>query len=257
MEALLDSPRARGLEPGIACRDLAFRYRGGWQLGPVELEVPRGSVTALVGPNGAGKTTLLRLLAGLLVPASGRLYLGREPVSDRWRLPREVAWVAAEPSFPCGATVRDVVVWSARSWPTAGTLEERLRQVRATLERPLDTSPQQLSRGQRLLLALELNGHRPASVLLADEPWASLDPLARERTVARLRQAAEGGKAVLISSHDLLALPLLADRYCFLARGRVVWVGDATEVPGAERGREAVSEALLQLYRQLVVEGTP
>ncbi|RMF88332.1 MAG: ATP-binding cassette domain-containing protein, partial [Nitrospirae bacterium] len=73
---------------GLEARGITFAYRGGWRLGPVDLEAPAGAVTALVGPNGAGKTTTMRLLAGLAVPRAGEIRWRGEPVADRWELAR-------------------------------------------------------------------------------------------------------------------------------------------------------------------------
>jgi|GEM_PF-1459221 len=248
MGKALDSGAAREL--ALFARGVVFRYPRGWELGPVDVVARGGEVTALVGPNGAGKTTLLPLLAGLLVPEVGEV--GLVGVRSRWELVRSVAWVPADPAFPVGATVQDLVRWHAavNQLDHTSALREELAE---TLGGRLGRKPVELSRGQRMILALQLALWSQAQAILCDEPWSALDPVSRELLLAKLRAVAEAGKVVLVASHDLLALPRLAGRYVFLAAGRVRWSGGPEEVP-RPGGSADLPSALLSLYQHVISE---
>ncbi|MEW5877369.1 MAG: ATP-binding cassette domain-containing protein [Acidobacteriota bacterium] len=238
----------------LQTRGVEFRYNTGWNLGPLDLQVPANCVTALIGPNGAGKTTLLRILAGFIVPRRGEILLGGKPVKDRTELFRRVRWVAADPAFPTGATVREVAEIALRGFGLDGPARSGyLRHLEGLLQRPLHIFPKALSRGQRLLLALELAFASEPEVLVADEPWNALDPLARASVLEQLEGLAKRGVAVFISSHDIFALPEIASNFCFLAEGQLRWCG-ALEVPAATKASGQQPQELLELYRR-VMEG--
>lgn len=233
--------------------DLQFRYGQGFRLGPLDAELVPGAVTALIGPNGAGKTTLMRLFAGFLLPTGGQLCAGDGQNLTRWQLLREVAYIPADPVFPLGATVLALARWAARQAGWSGdSLGRFLHKLASTLQRPLGLVPGALSRGQRVLLAFELAMARPKPVIVADEPWASLDPMARLRIIQALHECARAGRTVLVSSHDLFAIPTIADRYVFLANGHVRWQGSAEDVCAAPGKTPA--EALFEMYCQVVGE---
>lgn len=235
---------------------ICFRYPSGWQLGPVDLAVRRGEVTALVGPNGAGKTTLMRILAGLILPSSGVIRLDGDPVTDRWLLARRVALTPSEPAFPRGCRVRDLARLRLRSVRLNGAEAEAfLHHLAGRLGRPLMTRPHALSRGQRLTLALELALAGMPEVVVSDEPWAGLDPLAVEQLLERLKALAARGAVVLVSSHDLLALPMVARRFVFLIGGRVRAAGTLEELRSLSPCPEGdPPQVLRELYRALVSE---
>ncbi len=243
----------------LEARGIRFAYRHGWSLGPVDLRVPGGSITALVGPNGAGKTTLMRILAGLILPDDGVITLGGRPVTRRRDLGRQVALTPSEPGFPRGCRVLDLVRLAAGGAGSAGEdPEARRREISRSLGLPLRVDPRTLSRGQRLHLAIELALAGPRGAVLLDEPWAGLDPLAVDRLFSRLQALAAAGTAVLVSSHDLYALPALAHRYVFLVAGRVRAGGSLDDLRSLSPAPEAEPVRLLRaLYRRLAAGDGP
>ncbi len=192
----------------------------------VNLDVRAGAVHALVGLNGAGKTTLLRLLLGLLRPSSGHALVAGV---EAWGAPPQT-WagvghlVDAPFAYP-ELTVRENVQASARlhglSRPCADDAAEQL--VLALGLTPwADRRARVLSTGnrQRLGLAAALV-HRPA-VLVLDEPTSALDPSGIVLVRGLLRELADRGAAVLVSSHHLDEVARIADRISVLHDGRVV-----------------------------------
>jgi ABC-2 type transport system ATP-binding protein len=200
------------LTVALSAERLGKRFRGTWALADVGLDLPTGTVTALVGHNGAGKTTLLRLLAGLIAPTTGTISRG---------IRGSVSYVAQDkPLYPTWQ-VREMLEFGARmhrSWDDA-----LVRAWLADLGVPLDRTCAKLSGGQRAQVALGLAlGARP-EILLLDEPMATLDPLARvELTRALLAAVAEIGVTVLLSTHQTGDLHALADRVLLLASGGAV-----------------------------------
>jgi ABC-2 type transport system ATP-binding protein len=165
------------------------------------LEIPSGSVTALVGPNGAGKMTLLHLAVGLSQPSEGEVrVLGRSPRCDAAAVLPAVGFVAQDHPLYGGLTVADTLRLGRELNPTWDDEAARTRVDR--LDLPLRKKVGRLSGGQRAQVALTLALAKRPELLLLDEPIASLDPLARREFLSAVMEAAaEGGVTVVLSSH--------------------------------------------------------
>jgi len=241
----------------IEARGVTFRYPNGWTLGPVDLVAPRAMVTALIGPNGAGKTTLLRILGGLVRPFSGACLLDGKEVADRWELARRVALAPTEPAFPTSTTVADVLKLRADTVhvPKAEVTAAE-RQLEHRLGCSLCRRPSTLSRGQRLQCSITLALLGSPEFVLADEPWSGLDPLAMDEVLGRLKEVSRAGASVVVSSHDLHQLPVIADRFVVLVGGRVRAAGSLEEIQPLVGGSLTDPTLILkELYRRSVEGG--
>jgi ABC-2 type transport system ATP-binding protein len=168
----------------------------------LDLTVPAGQVTALVGANGAGKTTALRTMIGAIAWSTGRLeVLGTEIGAARVAVPSGVAVVPDTPAYPERWTARRV----ARAQEATGDVDHRRFEDLLTAHRvPVDRPVGTLSRGQLTQLAVAAALARDPRLLILDEPFARLDPLARTDLVDELRALmALGDRTVLLSTHDL------------------------------------------------------
>jgi ABC-2 type transport system ATP-binding protein len=206
--------------------ELGKRYGSTWALRDCTLEIPAGSVTALVGPNGAGKTTLLHLAIGLSSPSAGSVAaLGQAPE----RVLARVGFVAQEHPLYRGFTLGEMLKLGAKlnaRWDDAAA-RGRLEQ----LGLPLGQKVGKLSGGQQAQLALTLALAKRPELLLLDEPVASLDPLARREFLQTLMEAvAEGGVTVLLSSHIVTDLERVCDHIVILSRSRVQLAGPIDEI---------------------------
>ena len=207
---------------------VARSWGGRTGLRRTDLRLERGEVVALFGANGAGKTTLLRLAATLLRPSSGEVLSQGTPVRRdlrAWR--RRLAHVGHTLFLYEDLTVAENLTLHLRLRglsATAADVADHLE--RAGLAARRDERAGTLSRGlqQRAGLAQALAGD-PA-VLLLDEPFTGLDPETSDQLARRIRQAAAGGAAALVSSHDLAAGLALADRFVLLEDGGVAATGD-------------------------------
>jgi manganese transport system ATP-binding protein len=221
---------------GIEISGVSVRYRDIVALEDVTLTVAPGRVTALIGMNGSGKSTLFKSIAGLVRPASGRVTVaGQTPAAARRHgligyVPQseDVDW-----TFP--VSVRDVVMMGryGRLGPTRRPRAEDHRAVDAALERVelIDLADRQIGRlsgGQRKRAFVARGIAQDAGVLLLDEPFAGVDKKSEATIVRLLRELAADGRTVLVSTHDLHALPSLADEAVLLLR-RVVFQGAVDE----------------------------
>ncbi|MDT9593119.1 ATP-binding cassette domain-containing protein [Nocardioides zeae] len=202
----------------------------------VSLEVRRGELLGYVGGNGAGKTTSMRIVLGVTEPDSGSVTVDGEGVTaahrarmgympeerglyDTMRLHQQLAYFAELHGVDRRTAARSADYWLDR----LGLHERR------------DNRLEDLSLGnqQRVQLAAALV-HAP-DVLVLDEPFSGLDPLAVDVMAEVLRDEAGRGVPVVFSSHQLDLVERLCDRVCVLKDGRVVAAGTVAELTGDER----------------------
>ena len=218
----------------IETKELCKRYRGAVALSGVTLGVPAGAVYALVGANGAGKTTLIRLLMNILRPSSGAAtVLGVASSEVAGEVFERIGYVSENQEIPEGMTVRAFLAYARGFYPTwDGELEAQLlREFGLPLERKLKN----LSRGMKMKAVLiSVLAFKPSLIVL-DEPFSGLDPLARDEFIQGLMGRAADA-TVLLSSHDLTEIESFATHVGFLEGGRLLFSEEAKTM--AERFRE-------------------
>jgi ABC-2 type transport system ATP-binding protein len=219
----------------LETRELGRCYGSHWALQGCSLEIPQGTVTALVGPNGAGKTTLLRLAAGLTRPSAGSVRVfGRDPRHEAAEALPRVGFLAQEHPLYGGFSVAEMLRVGRELNPNWD--DEAARRRIAELELPLGKKVRSLSGGQRAQVALTLALAKRPELLLLDEPVASLDPLARREFLQSVVEAvADGHLTVILSSHILADLERVCDHLVILARGRAQLVGSIEEIVASHR----------------------
>ncbi len=203
-------------------------------LGPLDLELRQGEVTALLGPNGAGKTTSVRLLLGLCAPSAGSVRVfGRDPRQPQSR--HRVGAMLQVARVPETLKVREHVAAFASYYPAPLPVGEAL--AAAGLERLAERPFGALSGGerQRLLFALALVGD--PDLLYLDEPTVALDVEGRRAFWGHVRALAARGKTILLTTHYLEEADALAQRVVVLDRGCVVADGTPAEIKRRASGR--------------------
>ena len=220
-------------ESVLVAIDLHYRYYGGVDaLSGVSFTIRRGERVGILGANGAGKSTLVLLLAGLLKPSSGRVELFGVDTTSRSleKVRRRLGVVFQDPEDQLfNTTVFEDVVYGPRSLgmgeaEAARSAEEALHAVNAFHLK--DRPPHRLSFGEKKRVAIATAlAHKPEALLL-DEPTANLDPASRGSLVALLKGLSSEGVTIVISTHDIEALPDLVDRVIVLDEGKVI--GDSS-----------------------------
>ncbi len=202
-----------GNPPAVSLRDVWMRYdrEGDWVLRGMSLDIPRGSVHALVGNNGSGKSTVLHAMAGVLRVQRGRV---------RNALRRSQSLLPQDPKMllACQTVREELLEWD----PSGG--EETLGRLLGTLGLSrglLDRHPYDLSGGQQQLVALgKLLAHGP-HLLLLDEPTKGLDRPARKVVAQAIAHARERDATVVIATHDTSFVQEVADTVSLLFDGQV------------------------------------
>jgi ABC-type multidrug transport system ATPase subunit len=194
--------------------------------------VGRGELVALMGRNGSGKTTLLKQIVGLLHPQRGRVELWGQ---DTRRLGteaivRRVGYVPQNPNALLFAdTLRDELDFTRRSHGLPpGGYDELLRTLR--LEQYINAYPRDLSAGERQRAALAAILVADPEVILLDEPTRGLDVHQKQALGDFLMRLRDGGRSVIIATHDVELVARCADRVVILGEGQVVVDGPAREV---------------------------
>ncbi|NOT28927.1 MAG: ABC transporter ATP-binding protein [Planctomycetes bacterium] len=234
----------------VTVERVAKRFGKTRVLEDVSFTLPAKGVSVLLGANGEGKSTLLRLLLGLLKADAGELrVLGLDPIRDGRALRTQVAYVPDQPDNPAWMTPRELFRFLEPQYPAWD--KERVARLSQTWDIPLERKFKQLSRGQsaRALLVAAL-GQSPR-LLLLDECFAGLDPLARRDLLGGfLSETAEREIATLLVTHDLDVAARVAERVLVLSDGRIRTQGSVAEVLQADEESTRVSSKLLGLLQR-------
>jgi sulfate/thiosulfate transport system ATP-binding protein len=218
----------------IGARNVTKRFGEFCALDGVSVEVPSGSLTALLGPSGSGKSTLLRVIAGLEHPDGGEIYISGEEATTVSPQKRGVGFV-----FQHYAAFKHMTVWdnvafglSIRKRPRA-EIRERVAQLLdlVQLSGLAKRYPSQLSGGQRQRMALARALAVEPKVLLLDEPFGALDARVRKELRAWLRRLHdEVHVTTIFVTHDQEEAMEIADQIVLMNEGRVEQIGSARDL---------------------------
>jgi len=232
-----EEPLAGDAEAAIEFRDVHFTYPDGTvALRGVDLKVRKGEFLGLIGRNGSGKSTMAKLATGLYKPTRGEvLVAGRDTravkVSD---LATTVGYVFQNPDHQLFCTtVFDEVAFSLRSLGFSDEyVEERVGEVLRSvgLEGLEDTPPYFLSMGERQRLAVAAVLATDPEIVVVDEPTTGQDAARAREIMGLLRRLNEGGKTVVVITHDMRLVAEYCSRVAVLSMGRVVREGKPRDV---------------------------
>ncbi|MEU4568091.1 ABC transporter ATP-binding protein [Micromonospora sp. NPDC023956] len=223
------SPADRGR---IVVSGLTKQYRTVRAVDDLSFTVQPGRVTGFLGPNGAGKTTTLRMLLNLVTPTAGTATISGARYADLAQPLRHVGAVLEASSAHKGRTgVNHLRVICAAAGLPAQRADEALAMVGLTPAAKRKFKGYSLGMKQRLGIAAAMLGD--PGVLILDEPANGLDPEGIRWMRGFLKDLAHQGKTVLVSSHLLSEMQLLADDVVIIAAGRLVRQGPVQEVLGS------------------------
>ncbi len=229
----------------ISLSEVRFSYEGRKRqlFEGMSLEIPPGTITAVLGPNGSGKTTLLHLILGILSPSDGTVLIAHRPRHhySRREFGQLVGLVSQDEYIPFDFTVLEYVLMGRA--PRLHLLEtpspedyEVARRAVETLElTPLTSrSIQSLSGGERQLVMVARALAQEPRILLLDEPTSHLDLANTHRILEVLQRLRAAGQTVLFSTHDPNSAAAVADYVILLREGAVQTAGRTAEVLTSE-----------------------
>ena len=219
----------------VEVRDLSKRFGDFAAVKQLSFEIRPGRVTGFLGPNGAGKSTTLRALLGLVRPSSGSATFGGQRYDELERPGTRVGAVLEDASFHPGRSARNHLrVVAATGGHPARRVEEVLAAVDLTAAADRRVKGYSMGMRQRLAIAAALLGD--PQVLILDEPTNGLDPPGISWLRGLLREQADRGRAVLVSSHVLAEVAQTVDDVVVIADGQLRAQGTLEQVLGGDDG---------------------
>jgi ABC-2 type transport system ATP-binding protein len=214
----------------IYCRELQKSYGSKKVLQGLNLEVPAGTIFALLGTNGSGKTTLIRILLGL-IPASGGIVkvLGEEPYRIGAALRRKIGYVSEEQGLYGWMTIQEIVNFCKSLYTQWDNQLVQHYLERFKLETRLRIRT--LSKGQTTKLALILALAPKPDLLILDEPMSGLDPLAQHEFLQVIQKGIHSeGRSIFFSTHNLADVEAIAQQVAIVYNGKIQIAGPLSVV---------------------------
>ena len=223
---------------------LAKEYRGRRVVNGVSVHVGAGEIVGLLGPNGAGKTTTFNMVVGVVRPDEGTVsFQDRDitglPMHQRARL--GIGYLTQEPSVFRKLSVEENILAILETCQM--TRDERAIRLKYLLEE-LDLTPvskskaYQLSGGEKRRLEITRALVTSPKLLLLDEPFAGIDPIAKFEVGKIIRRLKDRGLGILITDHDARETLKLVDRAYLIHKGKVVYEGDGPSMITDPKARE-------------------
>jgi lipopolysaccharide export system ATP-binding protein len=244
LETTAASPAAATAEVLLATEGLVKEYRGRRVVNGVSVHVGAGEIVGLLGPNGAGKTTTFNMVVGVVRPDEGRVafqgrLITRLPMHLRARL--GIGYLTQEPSVFRKLSVEDNIMAILETCKLSRA--ERSVRLKYLLEE-LDLTPvcksraYQLSGGEKRRLEITRALVTSPRLLLLDEPFAGIDPIAKFEVGKIIRRLKDRGLGILITDHDARETLKLVDRAYLIHKGKVVYEGDGPNMITDPKARE-------------------
>jgi ABC-2 type transport system ATP-binding protein len=223
------------MAPVVEIRELSKRFGDIAAVNNLSFDIEAGRVTGFLGPNGAGKSTTLRALLGLVRPSSGSATFGGRRYDELERPSTRVGAVLEDASFHPGRTARNHLrILAITGRHPARRVDEVLSAVGLSDAADRPVKGYSMGMRQRLAIAGALLGD--PQVLILDEPTNGLDPPGIAWLRGLLREQAEGGRAVLVSSHVLAEVAQSVDDVVVVAGGELRAHGTLDAVLGGDDG---------------------
>jgi len=209
---------------------LTKRYGSARGVEDLSFGIEKGEIFGYLGPNGSGKTTTIRCLMGLLRPTSGQCrVLGKQVMPGRATQHTHIGYLPGDFRTWPGLTARKSLTLLARLG-NGKEVDKQQQELAERLDLNLDRRVRALSKGNRQKVGVVYAFQHKPEVLILDEPTIGLDPLVRQVVLDMIREAAQAGATVLLSSHDLSEVAAVCGRAAILRRGRLIKLAPISKI---------------------------
>jgi len=245
--------RVRGMpNTAISVSDLSKKYDDRLAVSHINFEVPLGIVCGFVGPNGSGKTTTMRMLLGLITPTTGQGHILGEPIEHPEKYLSRVGAMIEGPAFyPALSGYENLMVLAKLGGFPIERVQQLLDKVGLGDRGKSKFKTYSLGMKQRLGIAAALLPD--PKLLMLDEPTNGLDPEGIQEVRALLRDLANEGTTVFVSSHLLSELEIISDYIVMLRKGEIVFAGPIGELM-AQQQPTIIAKSLQHSDLQKIVE---
>ena len=213
----------------IALTNVSKRFDDVWAVNKVSLTMEEGKVTGIIGTNGAGKTTLLRMVAGIMKPDEGLIFVDDKPVFDNENAIKEVYFIPDEPFFFRNANGKDMEKYLKTVYEKFDSVAfyDYLEKFDLDKNRKISTFSKGMQKQMAILCGLCAN----TKYLICDETFDGLDPVMRQGIKAIFaKHMEERGLTPIIASHNLRELEDICDTVGLLHKGGVILSKDLLEM---------------------------
>ncbi len=195
----------------------------------VNLKIPENSIFSIIGPNGAGKTTLLKIILGIINPTEGRVKVYGSPIrKDNKKM---LGFLPENPAFFKNITPEEFLEFSLKIEgikDSSRRINEVLKLV--GLEDHSKEKIRNFSKGMRQRFGIAQAIINKPKILILDEPFSGLDPVAKNRLKEIILKLYRDGKTIILSSHDLYDVEELSTHIAFIKKGEVIFSSSISEL---------------------------
>jgi ABC-2 type transport system ATP-binding protein len=240
------------IKTAISVQDLSKKYDNRLAVSHINFEVPLGTVCGFVGPNGSGKTTTMRMLLGLITPTTGQGHILGEPIEHPEKYLSRVGAMIEGPAFyPALSGHENLMVLAKLGGFPIERVQRLLEKVGLGDRGRSKYKTYSLGMKQRLGIAAALLPE--PKLLMLDEPTNGLDPEGIQEIRALLRDLANEGTTVFVSSHLLSELEIVSNHIVMLRKGEIVFAGPIGDLM-AQQQPTIIAKSLIHSDLQKIVE---
>jgi len=213
-------------------------------LDDLNFSIDKPGIFAILGPNGSGKTTILKILLGMVVPQSGKVFIDEKSVLGSWEYRQQIGYLPQIARFPDNLSVRELI-HMIKDIQGGEAQEDRLV-TKFRLASFLDKKLGNLSGGTRQKVNIVLTFMFDSPILILDEPTAGLDPVSLIDLKELIEEEKAKGRIILITTHIMPLVEEIADEILFLLEGKMYFKGTIAEL-GAKTGKQNLEHSIASI----------
>ena len=213
----------------------------------VSLKIDKSGVFAILGPNGSGKTTLIKSILGMVIPQRGVIKINGDIISNQWLYRKSINYLPQIARFPDNLKVAELIRMITNLRGQKSNDKELIRLFK--LEPFLDKKLGNLSGGTKQKVNLVLTFMFDSPILILDEPTTGLDPVSLIHLKELIKKEKEEGKTILITTHIMDFVEVIADEIVFLLEGNIYFEGTVDNLK-KNSGKNSLEEAIATILTE-------